>query len=51
MCASPVDAAEKGEIDDIVDGAELRQRICASVSMLASKSEIYPDRRHVVFPL
>lgn len=51
MCASPVDAAEKGEIDDIIDGAELRQRICASVSMLASKSEIYPDRRHVVFPL
>ncbi len=51
MCASPVDAAEKGEIDDIIDSGELRQRICASVSMLASKSEIYPDRRHVVFPL
>lgn len=51
MCASPVDAAEKGEIDDIIDAAELRQRICAAVSMLASKSEIYPDRRHVVFPL
>ncbi len=51
MCASPVDAAEKGEIDDIIVDEELRQRICASVSMLASKSEIYPDRRHVVFPL
>ncbi len=51
MCASPVDAAEKGEIDDIIDGAELRQRICASISMLASKSETYPDRRHVVAPL
>lgn len=51
MCASPVDAAEKGEIDDIIEGSELRQRICAAVSMLAAKSEIYPDRRHIVFPL
>ncbi len=51
MCASPVDAAEKGEIDDIIDSSELRQRICAAVSMLASKSEMYPDRRHVVMPL
>ena len=51
MCASPVDAAEKGEIDDIIESAELRQRICAAVSMLAAKSEIYPDRRHVVLPL
>ncbi len=51
MCASPVDAAEKGEIDDIIESSELRQRICAAVSMLASKSEIYPDRRHPVLPL
>lgn len=51
MCASPVDAAEKGEIDDIIESAELRQRICAAVSMLAAKSEIYPDRRHIVLPL
>jgi len=51
MCASPVDAAEKGEIDDIIESAELRQRICAAVSMLAAKSEIYPDRRHAVLPL
>ena len=51
MCASPVDAAEKGEIDDIIESVQLRQRICAAVSMLAAKSEIYPDRRHIVLPL
>lgn len=51
LCASPVDAAEKGEIDDIIESTELRQRICAAISMLAAKSEIYPDRRHVVLPL
>ncbi len=51
ICASPADAAEKGEIDDIIASDELRQRICASVLMLAAKSEIYPDRRHAVLPL
>ena len=51
MCASPVDAAEKGEIDDIIESSELRMRICAALSMLASKSEIYPERRHAVLPL
>lgn len=51
LCASPVDAAEKGEIDDIIESAELRQRICACISMLVAKSEIYPDRRHIVLPM
>ncbi len=51
ICASPADAAEKGEIDDIIESAELRQRICASVLMLAAKSEVYPERRHAVLPL
>lgn len=51
ICSSPVDAAEKGEIDDIIDGTELRARICAALSMLSAKSEIYPDRRHHVLPL
>ena len=51
ICSSPVDAAEKGEIDDIIDASELRARICGAVSMLAMKSELYPDRRHPVLPL
>ncbi len=51
LCSSPVEAAEKGEIDDIIDASELRARICSALSMLASKSELYPDRRHIVLPL
>ncbi len=32
--ASPVEAARLGEIDDIIDAAELRQRICTAVEMM-----------------
>ena len=35
--ASPVNAAATGEIDDIVDGAELRARVIAALFMLADK--------------
>jgi acetyl-CoA carboxylase carboxyltransferase component len=50
-CASPVDAAEKGDIDDIIESAELRQRICAAFGMLFSKAEGKPSRRHINLPL
>ncbi len=32
--ASPVEAARLGEVDDIVDTAELRQRICTAIEMM-----------------
>ncbi|MBQ7293779.1 MAG: carboxyl transferase [Clostridia bacterium] len=50
-CASPVAAAEIGEIDDIIANAELRQRICAALSMLFSKTDVAPTRRHANMPL
>jgi len=50
-CASPVAAAEIGEIDDIIANAELRQRICAALSMLFSKTDVAPSRRHANMPL
>ncbi len=50
-CASPIAAAEKGDIDDIIEGAELRQRICATLSMLFAKAEGRPSRRHINLPL
>lgn len=50
-CASPVNAAEKGEIDDVIDEAELRQRICAALGMLISKAQGKPSRRHINLPL
>ncbi len=50
-CASAAEACDCGEIDDIVAPEELRQRICAGLSMLASKAEGTPARRHANMPL
>ena len=50
-CASPVDAAEKGEIDDVIADEELRQRICAALGMLFSKAQTKPERKHINMPL
>ncbi|MBQ3640111.1 MAG: hypothetical protein II955_06295 [Clostridia bacterium] len=50
-CASPEAAANDGSIDDVIDPAELRQRICAAVYMLLVKNEGDPARRHCNFPI
>ncbi len=50
-CASAADAADRGEVDDIVEASELRRRICASLMMLAAKAEGNPTRRHANMPL
>ena len=50
-CASAADAADRGEIDDIVEPAELRKRICAALMMLATKADGKPSRRHANMPL
>ena len=50
-CASAAEACDAGEIDDIVAPEELRARICAALSMLASKAEGTPTRRHANMPL
>ncbi len=48
--ASPVAAASSGEIDDIISVDELRQRICTSLHLLASKGSA-DSYRHAVRPL
>lgn len=50
-CASADEAADKGEVDDIIDPAELRQRICAALAMLSAKAEGTPVRKHINMPL
>ncbi len=50
-CASPVKAAELGDIDDVIADDELRQRICAAFGMLFAKAENKPTRRHINLPL
>ncbi len=48
---SPEAAAADGSIDDVIDAAELRQRICAAVYMLMAKSAGTPARKHCNLPL
>ena len=50
-CASAAEACDAGEIDDIIAPEELRARICAGLSMLASKADGMPSRRHANMPL
>ncbi|MBO5204306.1 MAG: hypothetical protein J6B72_06815 [Clostridia bacterium] len=50
-CASAADAADRGEVDDVVEPAELRKRICAALMMLATKADGKPSRRHANMPL
>lgn len=50
-CASAEEAADAGEIDDVIEASELRKRICAGLQMLASKAEGTPSRRHANMPL
>ncbi|MBQ7829584.1 MAG: hypothetical protein IJ345_04870 [Clostridia bacterium] len=49
--ASAVCAAEKGDIDDIVEAATLRARICSALYMLACKADGCPDRKYFRTPL
>lgn len=50
-CASAAEACDRGEVDDVVEPAELRKRICASLMMLACKANGTPVRRHANMPL
>ena len=49
--ASADAACELGEVDDIIESAELRKRICSALMMLAYKSDKAPERKHSVLPL
>ena len=50
-CASATEACDRGEVDDIIEPAELRKRICASLMMLSCKASGTPARRHANMPL
>ncbi len=49
--ASPEKAASDGSIDDVIDAAELRQRICSGAYMLLTKNSTAPRRKHCNLPL
>ena len=49
--ATPVEAAESGEIDDIIASDELRIRIASAVNMLMAKSAGSASRKHLTMPM
>jgi acetyl-CoA carboxylase carboxyltransferase component len=46
--ASPLAAAESGDVDDVIPEEELRARIISALYMLAEKADGTPDRKHGV---
>ena len=49
--ANVIHAAQAGEVDDIIEAAETRQRLTSAVLMLSAKSAVNPRRRHADMPL
>ncbi len=49
--ASARNAAENGDIDDIVDESTLRARICSALYMLAVKADGTPERKYARTPV
>jgi propionyl-CoA carboxylase beta chain len=49
--ASPFKAAELGFVDEVIDPADLRQRLHQSLTMLASKRQKLPPKKHGNLPL
>ena len=49
--ANPFEAAKAGEVDDIIEKGEIRQRLASAVMMLSVKSADTPFRRHANMPL
>lgn len=49
--ANVLAAARAGEVDDIIESAEIRQRLASAVMMLAGKAVKAPGRRHANMPL
>lgn len=46
-----VAAASAGEVDDIIEDREIRQRLAGALMMLSAKSKCAPARRHTNMPL
>lgn len=51
LFASPLKAAERGYIDDIITPAETRPRLIKALRMLESKKDLNPPKKHGNIPL
>jgi acetyl-CoA carboxylase carboxyltransferase component len=48
--ANPYRAARRGYVDDVIDPADTRKRLCGALAMLAGKRVAAPSRKHGNFP-
>jgi len=48
---NPWEAADRGYVDDVIDPAETRLKLIAGLTMLRSKKESLPPRKHGNMPL
>jgi propionyl-CoA carboxylase beta chain len=49
--ANPLLAAQRGFIDDIIDPATTREKLCEELEILRNKSIENPPRKHSNIPL
>lgn len=49
--ANPMVAAQRGFVDDVIDPASTRQRLCEDLELLRSKKVERPNRKHGNIPL
>ncbi|XP_031592886.2 propionyl-CoA carboxylase beta chain, mitochondrial [Oreochromis aureus] len=49
--ANPFPAAVRGFVDDIIEPATTRKKICQDLEMLASKKQVNPWKKHANIPL
>lgn len=49
--ANPYKAAIRGYVDDVIDPAQTRARLCAALSMLLGKRQTLPSRKHGNIPV
>ena len=49
--ANPYVAAERGYIDEVIEPRDTRARLCAALSMLHTKRDANPPKKHGNIPL
>jgi acetyl-CoA carboxylase carboxyltransferase component len=49
--ANPYKAAVRGYVDDVIDPAQTRARLCSALSMLIGKRQTNPSRKHGNIPV
>lgn len=49
--ANPYKASVRGYVDDVIDPAQTRARLCSALTMLLGKRQTLPSRKHGIIPV